>query len=112
MAVGVPGADEETVKGLVEPELPGLMEAEALSPYANHAPAVSGFESLVGSLISLHFNEQGSKSIGVPRESEVLQKDDSDHNGVEHGLGIKAISFLNPPEDINAKRLGRNSDKE
>ena len=42
LAVGVPGADEETVKGLVDPDLPDVVEAEVLRPDANHTPAVSG----------------------------------------------------------------------
>lgn len=41
LAVRVPGTNKETVEGLVEPELPHMVEAEAGSPDANHAPAIS-----------------------------------------------------------------------
>lgn len=54
----------------------------------------------------------GIKTNWVPRGKEDLQKNDSHHDDVEHGLGIKAISFLDPPEDVNANRLRSNPDKE
>lgn len=40
LAVAVPGADEEAVEGLVEPDFPAIVETEALRPDADHAPAV------------------------------------------------------------------------
>ena len=41
LAVRVPGADEETVKCLVQPEFPRVMESKPLRPDPNHAPTIS-----------------------------------------------------------------------
>src|SRR5690242_3574273 len=40
LRIRVPLAHKETIKGLVNPELPFVMEAEFLGPNSNHAPAV------------------------------------------------------------------------
>ncbi|KAL9026727.1 MAG: hypothetical protein Q9196_004643, partial [Gyalolechia fulgens] len=41
LRVRVPGADEEAVEGLVEPDFVGVVEAEGWGPDADHAPAVA-----------------------------------------------------------------------
>ena len=41
LGVRVPGADEEAVEGLVDPEFPDVVEAECLGPDAYHAPTVA-----------------------------------------------------------------------
>ena len=40
LRVRVPGADEQAVEDLVQPDLPDVLEAEAGRPVADHAPAV------------------------------------------------------------------------
>lgn len=47
MGVGVPGADEEAVEGLVEPDFGGVVEAEALGPDSYGAPSVAGVELML-----------------------------------------------------------------
>lgn len=41
LAIRVPRADEKTVKGLIQPKLPHVVEAEPLRPYANHPPPIT-----------------------------------------------------------------------
>lgn len=40
LAVGVPRTNHQAVEGLIEPELPDVMETERLGPDADHAPSI------------------------------------------------------------------------
>ena len=42
---------------------------------------------------------------------ESLQQDDSNDNCAEHRLRTEMVSFLNPPEAVDANCLGRDPDK-
>lgn len=41
LAIRVPWADEKTVKGLIQPKLPHVVEAKLLRPYADHPPPIT-----------------------------------------------------------------------
>lgn len=41
LAIRVPRANKKTVKGLIQPEFPHVVEAESLRPDTNHAPPIA-----------------------------------------------------------------------
>ncbi|KAI4271501.1 MAG: hypothetical protein L6R38_006856 [Xanthoria sp. 2 TBL-2021] len=86
LRVGIPGADEEAVEDLIEPDFPDVVEPEGLRPDANHALGVEDDDA------DHHgrehgFGAQGEFSLDLPEgvDAEGLGGDADEEEGCDDG---------------------------